>query len=174
MYKLRWRTKLGSKISKQKHSKLAPLTPQRPRVAASHVCSFVCQDCGKTASGKVKFGTPQRSLRKQKRNGMTFMTLLNITDDQQATLDFLLERGMIEGAPVRHHCGAKAKLVYETNKSGNLKPAWMSRAKLPGAKQHKFTRSVLTNSFFKGSKLDLQRLLRIIYCFAPRARMNLL
>ena len=95
------------------------------------------------------------------------MELLNITDDQQATLEFLLQWGMIDEAPLCSHCGKHSKLVYETNRSGNLKPFWMCRNQ--GISKHKFNKSVVRNSFFKGSKLNLQQLLRIIYCFCAKS-----
>ena len=74
---------------------------------------------------------------------------------------------MIEKAPLCTHCGTQAEATYEMRESGNLKCFWMCRKRV-GGKQHKFKKSIVHNSFFKGSKLNLQQLLRIIYCFCKK------
>ena len=94
--------------------------------------------------------------------------LLKITQSQKATLDFLLENGLVDNAPKCDKCGVTAEsLLQKDSRNGNYKYWWSCRRSVNG-KQHKFMKSIRTNSFFKGSRLNLQQLLRIIYCFCAK------
>ena len=34
------------------------------KIKSTHVCTFICSECGKTAPGTIRYGTPQCSLKK--------------------------------------------------------------------------------------------------------------